>query len=91
VTLEEQVVIELGDIIGVQVECLECHATISSASAQWKPRQVECPNCPKSLWLAGQGDTMRLTQMANALRELMSHGPKIRLVLKADEFRKGGQ
>jgi hypothetical protein len=90
-TLEEQVVIELDDIVGIQVECPECHTRITSAPSNWKPREMDCPNCPKTLWPSGHGDIDRLKRMAEALRLLTAHGPSVRLVLKATELRKGDQ
>jgi hypothetical protein len=89
VTIEEQVVIELDDIVGIQVECPECHTIIVSGPANWRPREMDCPNCPKTLWPSASGDQQRLSRLANALREMVGQGPKIRLVLKAADLRKG--
>jgi len=88
VTVDDRLFLDLKDIVAIQVECPECHATISSTPAEWHPKETICPNCPKTLWPAGGSEIQRLVRVADALREITTGGPKIRLVLNAAAIRK---
>jgi hypothetical protein len=49
VTTINRICPELSDIVAIQLECNNCHATISYPPATWKPSYLKCPNCSVTL------------------------------------------
>lgn len=85
-TLEHRLVIELGEIASVRVACPHCGTVINSPIRNWKPQQIDCPNCSKTLWKAGEMDVRNMALLAQAFRNLLdgegSGGVKVRLEVK---------
>ena len=54
-TTETRTIIEIGDIVGIQIECRECKATISHPVAKnYDKISLKCPNCNADLFTLTQ-------------------------------------
>jgi hypothetical protein len=64
---------ELSDILAVQLECRNCHATISYPTACWKPASLKCPNCSVTLVTGPEAHSKELSalsELAHSLKQL---------------------
>src|SRR6266849_4116511 len=78
---------ELSDIVGVQLECNKCHATISCPPASWTPGFLNCPNCSVTLVRFPEANSPELAALmlfADGLKKLLtpSEERKFRLRLE---------
>jgi hypothetical protein len=80
---------ELSDIVAIQMECGNCHATISYPPAKWTPKALECPSCSVTL-VAGSTNNLSaelraLYALQEGLQELLTNKTlKFRLRLALD-------
>ncbi len=72
-TVDERLVIDLGDVQAIHVECQECHTTISYPPDKWNPVEGSCPGCHEDLWRDGTRDLSDAKGLASALKAILVH------------------
>jgi hypothetical protein len=75
-TVDEHLVIDLADIQAVEVECGNCHTSISYRPVNWKPGEQWCPGCDQRIWHPDSADLANHKQLAAALGAILARREK---------------
>lgn len=66
---DDRITIDVGDLLAIQVECLECGTAVSYPPSKWDPQAIiRCPTCMTYWW---QGDTGPRWVWDNLVKGLM--------------------
>jgi hypothetical protein len=50
VTVDDRLTFDFGDILALQIECANCHTTISASPEKFNAYVYNCPGCNEELW-----------------------------------------
>lgn len=95
-TLISHLCFELSDVLGVQLECKDCHATFTIKREKRPQRSLNCPSCGMDLIPMQNGTTetpefKALTALFNALNNLplLSHSASSKFIVRLEFERPG--
>lgn len=63
-TVEDQVVIDLTDVLAIQCECRQCDTVISYPIDKWEPSEMQCPGCKLPWWTTNNPGLGHLQEFA---------------------------
>jgi Zn-finger nucleic acid-binding protein len=83
-TIQNHILIELGDITALRLTCPSCRSVIACPAEQWQKIPVDCPNCSAEWMRGGTAEYESIRGFCRTLAEMQKHDKNIRCEIRLE-------
>jgi hypothetical protein len=83
-TIQNHILIGLGDIMTLRLTCPSCHSVIGSPPEKWQNIPLDCPNCHAEWMRGGSPQYESIRVFCRTLAEMRSHEKNIRCEIQLE-------